>query len=218
MTQLSEIIRDEMQTSPSIRIDIQKNIINIRALAKHIKKRGNLAYSLDAIISAIRRYQETIEEKIDEEPKKLMINSKLSVKNQISSIMLDKNEEVLKTLPKIFEKVEMVQHTVLRIVHAQRSLKIFVDQALLAQVTSLFSEKNIKKIEKDLGEVIIDLNEKSWRKLGILSTLTSQMYLNRINIIECLTCIPEIVFIVKEDDLMKAYEVLYSISKGKEQK
>ena len=218
MTQLSEIIRDEMQTSPSIRIDIQKNIINIRALAKHIKKRGNLAYSLDAIISAIRRYQETIEEKIDEEPKKLMINSKLSVKNQISSIMLDKNEEVLKTLPKIFEMVEMVQHTVLRIVHAQRSLKIFVDQALLAQVTSLFSEKNIKKIEKDLGEVIIDLNEKSWRKLGILSTLTSQMYLNRINIIECLTCIPEIVFIVKEDDLMKAYEVLYSISKGKEQK
>ena len=66
--------------------------------------------------------------------------------------------------------------------------------------------------------MIIDLNEKSWRKLGILSTLTSQMYLNRINIIECLTCIPEIVFIVKEDDLMKAYEVLYSISKGKEQK
>jgi len=219
MTHLSELVRNDIQASPSIRTDLSRKIINMRALAKYIRKKHGLNDSIDAIISAIRRQQEDVEDRRPfEEPSKLVVDSTLSVKNQISSILLDKNEEVLKTIPRIFEKVEMVQHTVLRVVHAQRSVKIFLDQKLLPQVTSLFQNKHIKAVEKDLGEIIIDLNEKSWRKPGILSLLASELYLNRINILECLTCIPEIVFIVKENELMKAYEVLFRISKGESRK
>jgi hypothetical protein len=215
MTNLGQIIRDEIQTTPSIRQDLQKEIINIRALAKNIKKKRSLSYSLDAIISAIRRYEETDDFiKQFDDPAKLVTGSTLSSKNQICSILLEKNEEVLRTIPRIFERVEMMQHRILRFVHTQKSVKIFVDQNLLEQVTSLFPKNSVKTIQKDLGEIVIDLNEKSWGKPGILSLFASELYLNGINIQECLTCIPEIIFMVKEDKLMKAYEVLYKISKG----
>ncbi len=215
MTQLGDIVRDEINTSPSIRADLQKKIINIRALAKHIKKKNSLNYSLDAIISAIRRYQENSNlPNLYFEPSKLIKGASLSSKNRISSIHLEKNEEVLKVIPQIFERIELINHRILRVVHAQKAIKIFLDQAFLDQVVSLFQKKYIKSIKKNMAEVIIEVDENSWETPGVLSFMTSELFLNNINIYEIHTCIPEIVFIIKESDLMKAYEVLYKCSKG----
>lgn len=216
MTQIKNIVWKEIQSSPSIRLDLSRNLINVRALAKHIQKKPTINASLDAIISAIRRYEEEKPyTKLRETAFKVIIGSTLSSKNHIASITLQRNEEVVKTIPKIFNQIKIVEHGTLQIVHTQKAMKIYLDESNLDNVVTLFSKNHVLAIEKNMGEVTVDLNKKSWNTPGVLNILTSELALNNTNILETLTCVPEIVFIFREEDLMKAYEVLYQLSKGK---
>ncbi len=71
--------------------------------------------------------------------------------------------------------------------------------------------KKIKKIDQGLAEVTIHLDERTWSTPGVVAVLTSELSMNNINIIEVMSCIPEIIIFFKEKDLMKAYNVLYDL-------
>ena len=49
-------VMDYLSKDLSIQKDLQRGILNIRALARQIKKEQKLKTSLDAVISAIRRF------------------------------------------------------------------------------------------------------------------------------------------------------------------
>lgn len=215
MTSIKDVVWRAIELSPSTRRELARGTINIRALAKAIKDDLGLEGTIDAVISAIRRYEkessfaDTFKKAIN-----VVLGARLASKNGISSIMLDKSEDVVKILPKIFGAVELGQHRSLRIVHAQRSIKIYLDNETLPQVLELFPKNRIVKIEKGMGEVVIDLKPAVWDTPGVLALLSSELALNNVNIIETFTCVPEIVFIFREEMLMKAYEVLYSLARG----
>lgn len=213
MTQIKDAVWKEIDGSPSIRLDLARDIINVRALAKLLQTRLGLKGSLDAIISAIRRYEE--EEPYQETrdgAMKVIQGARLTSKNHVASVTLEKSEEVVKALPKLFDVIELVEHSTLRIIHAQRKIKLYIDEENLDKVLELFTKKSVKIVEKKLGEVDLDLNPKVWGTPGVLAVLSSELTLHNINIMDTLTCIPEVVLIFREKDLMKAYEVMYQLT------
>lgn len=188
----------------------------MRALAVYLKKKLGIKSSIDAIISAIRRYEE--EEsfaKVRETATKAVEGAKLSSKNQIAAIRLLKNDEVENTIPEIFSEKTGIHHGMVRVVRAQHAMKIYLDEEFLEKIIPLFNKKYVENIERNLGEVTVDLHTINWRIPGILNVFATELALNNISIHEVITCIPEIILFFEESDLMQAYEILHRLTKTK---
>lgn len=48
---------------------------------------------------------------------------------------------------------------------------------------------------------------------GILAVISTELAINGINIMEIMSCFPEMLFFVHGDDIVKAYQILYSLCK-----
>ena len=49
---------------------------------------------------------------------------------------------------------------------------------------------------------------------GILAAISNELAINGINIIEIMSCFPEMLFFVKEQDVLKAHQVLHQLCHG----
>lgn len=213
MNNITKAVWKFIDLDPTIRIGLSRGVINKRALASYIIRKSKMSGNVSAVLSAIRRYEEQspIKDAFDKAID-LIKTTTMSSKNGIVSLTLERSEDVETKLPKLFSVIDVEKHHVLRLIHADESLKLIIDKKNLARVKKLFPENKIQKIEENLAEVTIHMDERSWITPGVASILTSELFAHGINIQEIMSCIPEIILFFKEKDLMNAYNVLYNIS------
>ena len=46
---------------------------------------------------------------------------------------------------------------------------------------------------------------------GILAVIANELAINSVNILEVMTCLPEMLLFVKDEDILKAYQILYHL-------
>ena len=214
MNNITKTVWKYIDSDAAIRQGLQKRVINTRGLAVYFIKRKKLDAEINAVISAIRRYED--EQAFEDSLNKVMDilkDSTLSSKSGIVSLTLEKTSETERALPKLFSVIDMSKQEALRIIQASRSIKVIVDKKNLSKAKKMIPERCIKKIDLNLAEVIILLDERAWATPGVQAALTTELTMSGINIIESMTCIPEMIFFFKEKDFLKAYNVLYSIGK-----
>ena len=152
MTNISKAVHRFIDQDSTIRRDLGREIINIRSLAKYMQPQLGVKADIDAIISAIRRYElDNREEKRFERAVSIIKDAKISTKNHISIIALVKDSSVQALLPKLFSLIDYGRGEVLRIIQAEELIKIVVDQKNVVAVLDLFPKSKIKNVEKNLG-------------------------------------------------------------------
>ena len=114
-------------------------------------------------------------------------------------------------LPELFSMIYYNRGDVLRIIQADESMKILVDEKNLEKIQKLFPEKKIIKIDKNLGEINMHLHPEAVNTPGIAGIITNELALNGINIMEIISCVPEMLFFVDEKDILSAHQVLYRL-------
>jgi aspartokinase len=212
MKSTAEEIWKIIDNNTCIRTDLSKGLINSRALAKYILKEKKLDTTLDAIISAIRRYQPKEQTTISTAScSKILNKAIISTKSSLANIALIKDAEVQNLLPKIFSVVYYNRGDVLRIIQADESMKILVDEKNLSKIEKLFPEDKIIKIDKNLAEINMHLHPEAVTTPGLASIITNELSINGINIMEIISCVPELLFFVDEKDILNAHQVLYKL-------
>lgn len=192
----------------AIQKDLQRQIINMRALAKYLIKKNCLNYSLDAAISSIRRYES--EEEFKEEEKQLSTIFKdavISTKNNISCITARlSSKELLKKL-----SVNNLNAN-FRMIVGKEELKIMAEQPEIDKIKRIFTKEEIIKIEDDLSEVAVKVARKALGTKGVLARISNQIALANINIQETIICPPEFFIYVKEKDIVKTHESIIKLT------
>jgi len=216
MTSVAEDVWRILDNSPCLRRDLSRGLINARALAKHIIKTQKIETTLDAVISAIRRYKPEAATDIFNKSSKILNQATISTKSRLANIALIKDTEVQSLLPKLFSLIHYNRGDVLRIIQADESMKILVDEKNLTKIYELFPEKQIIKIDKNLAEINMHLHADAVKTPGIAGVITNELALNGINIMEIISCVPEMLFFVNEKDILKAHQVLYRLCHIKE--
>jgi len=200
-------------------ITIKKNlydgIVNTRALAKKIIKDLHLSCSLNAVISGIRRYEVKIEsqEKLTEKYK-LLTKAKLSTKTKLVSVLLRKNENIRKKLSQLYTSIDFHGGDILRIFEVSKYVKIIVDEKTLEYVKKIFSKTEIDSIERNIGELSIIYNVDITKIPGVFALLSNELAANSISIIDSMICHSEHIIIVKEKDIQRAFNVIFSLTHG----
>ncbi len=195
-----------LKSDLAIQKDIQRKLINIRALAKYVISKYMLRASLDSVISAIRRYQS--QEKLVQEEKALLGCFKgavVSTKNNVVCITLSMRPA------DFFKKFCATKKPSLRITTGSREVKIIVEQPKLNDMKKAFEKEDIKKIQDKLSEINVKLSVKSLETKGILARIASEIALANISLQEMVVCPPEFLIYVKEKDIVKAHEAILKL-------
>lgn len=201
-----------LDDNPTIRREMNRGLINTSALARFIIKEKKIDTTLDAVISAIRRYNLERHEDIFENAYKLLGETiNISTKSNLAEISLIKDSEVQKILPKLFDIIQYIRGDVLRVTQANESLRILIDEKNMEKVTALFPKSKIINNEVDLAEINIYIHPKMQTTPGILAVISNELANNGINIVEVMTCPPEMIWVVKKSELVKASDVLFKL-------
>ncbi len=216
MSNITHDVWNILDNSPSIRRDMSRGLINTSALARYIIKEKKISASLDAVIIAIRRYKLNQHEEIFNNAQKMFtLTVNISTKSNLAEISLVKDTEVQKILPKLFSFIHYVQGDVLRVTQANKSIRLLIDQKNLEQVIAMFPKDKIISKEKDLAEINIYIPPKMQETPGVLALMANELAINKINIVEFVTCPPEMLCIIKKEDLVKASGILYQLCESK---
>jgi len=201
-----------LDENPSIRREMSRGLINTSALARYLIKKKKINATLDAVIAAIRRYQ--LDELDDIFNKAYILLSQtinISTKSNLAEISLIKDDDVQKILPRLFSIIHYIRGDVLRVTQANESIRILIDDKNMEKVIKLFPKNKILSKEKDLAEINIYIHPKMQTTPGILAVIANELANNQINIVEAMTCPPEMIWVVKKDQLVKASDVLFKL-------
>lgn len=202
MTSIAQEVSNIVSSDISIQKDLIRGLINHRALARYIIDKYNIDASLDAVISSIRRIELEPIKDADKKMANLFKDASISTRNNLVCFTLKK--EALFLLPKIISKN-------IRIVTGTDEIKLIVDKAKSDDIEDMVSAHTVK-IEKDLGEVSIKLDEEAAKTRGVTSRIANEIALNKINIEELFISVPEFLIYVKQKDVIRTHGVLLNLS------
>lgn len=206
ITNLTLLLQNFFNKNPDIREARNKDLVNRRALAKYIIEKERLDKNrFEALVTALRRFEIAPESKAVLDTFKEV---KISTKDNIAIVYLEKSDEVLKNISKVINLINFNKNETLKIVQGSLSLKLFIDEFNINKIENIFSSKDIITIYHNISEINIIFPDKAVKTKGIVSYLTSQLTINNINIIELLTGKPELIIYVDDADILKAYETI----------
>ena len=212
MTHIAEKVKVFLDNDFIIRKCLFRNILSLRALSRYIIKVLRLEEkNLDAVMSAIRRYKKEEKLKSDTDLKKIFSRISIKTRSNIVDICLRKNKKVLEQLNKINAIVDIEKGEVIRIIQAEESIRVILDEKNLDKFFEHFSRNECISIEKNLNEVNLHFTLEAAKTKGILSLISSSLNAEDINVIEIISCAPELLIFIKKDDLLKALNVVNNL-------
>jgi len=206
---INQTIWTFIRKDAAIQKDLQRKIINMRALAKYLIQKNHLNTSLDAVISAIRRFQ-TKDEFKEEETELLNAfrSSVISTKNNMTCLTLALSSREL--LEKICSAKK--NNYSYKLATGDTDLKILIDTPSLEGFKKIFPKEVITKEEKDLSEINVKVAEVALNTKGVLAKIAGELALANINIKEIIICPPSFYIFVKQIDIVKAHESVLKLS------
>ena len=211
MTQnnIAEQVNTFLDNDFVIRKCLSKNIISLRALSREIiRELGLKENNLDAVMSAIRRYKKTEKEESNEKLKKLF--SKLSVKTRsnVVDITLQKNKRSVENISKLNSIVDIEKGEIIIAIQSEQSITIVIDEKNLDKFASISNKSDFISVDKKLVAINLQFTEDARSAKNIIAIVSSSFSAEGINIVEIMSSAPELIIIIKKEDVVKALNVI----------
>lgn len=209
MININQRVWKLLEADLAVKKCLSKKVVNTRALARYLIDKHDLKSSLDAVISAIRRFEaqggyEREEAKI----KNLLKNSLISTRTNITCFTLKLNSvEFLKRIKDINVDIPGT-----RISAGSYEIKLIVTNGKAELFRKKFRDEIIKE-DSDLGEIRLELSEEACKTKGVLARIATELSLHDTNIEELIICPPEFSIYVKEKDMVKAHQSLVELTR-----
>jgi aspartokinase len=206
MTQnISDRVGSFLDNEFVIRKCLFRDILSLRALSRHIIKKLELKEgNLDAVISAVRRYKKTEKEASSEKLRKLFLKIAIKTRSNIADIRVQKNKRSVESISRLNSVVDVEKGEIIRIIQAEQSITIILDEKNLDKFYNIFSKSDCISIDKSLVEINLQFTEEAQNVKGIVALVASSLNAEDINIVEVMSSAPELLIIVKKEDLLKA--------------
>ncbi len=213
MADTSEVVRRLIESDGAIRSGLGRGLINQRSLARYIQNSAGAEgrdFSVDAIIGAIRRYP--IDQSVASHQHIGTLLRKLTMKNKIADVAISNVPEIPAALGKFAAQVDYGRGETFRIVAGVESIRVVLDEKNLHRLATTVPKKDVRQTVTNLAEIIVSLAEVAEKTPGIVSTVTTELAMNGINMIEFMSCVPELIIVVDEKDALRSYASLEKLS------
>lgn len=210
----AELVREAIKSSLFINETLKNGLINYSALTRvllpKIQEKNPKANFQSVLITIQRYYDEVKGKKIVKEFKEILKDSELLMKNQIVSITFERNKFVIDKINKISKNIRWDMGDILfftqgnseitLVIDKKNKLKLNIIKEYILEEKDNFSILSLREPEK--------LKAYSKNVQGFLALLTSALSDSHVNIYDISSTYKQIIFVIEEKYLTKAYETL----------
>ena len=211
---ISSYVKQILIKSPFINEMLLKEVINYANLAYYIQPKVEQLYGSSvnhsSIVMAIRRYSDDLKEIRTKEDEKIDIQYNINIKTNIYDVNFVHSDSFFRSLPKLYEKVQITKGDFLNISIGSHEISLAVSEKFKPIVDDILKEEEILKTIDKLVSITISFSDGYLQTPGILYMASKKLAWENINLIEIITTMNELTFIVESKDSMKAFEVLQS--------
>ncbi|MDA4112789.1 MAG: hypothetical protein OK474_01960 [Thaumarchaeota archaeon] len=215
MPHTTSIVERIIESDGAIRKDLGRGLLNVRALARHIQKEALLEgeeLSTEAVIGAIRRYD--VGGRVAAHENTGLLFKKLTMRNKIVDVAILNDPEITAALGEFASTIDYSLGETFRLVSGVESIRVVIDEKNLDKMKRIIPKKNIPKIVTGLSEIIVSMSEVADTTPGVVSTVTTELAMNGINMIEFMSCVPELIIVVDERDALRSYDAIEKLSRA----
>jgi len=156
---------------------------------------------------AIRRLAEKLEKTFVTKAK-FDKSSDITIKSNLIEITFFKIEDIQEYIPKLYKIVDLKGGDFLTITQGLHEIMIITNEKHEKKIMSIFPKKSIKKKIKGLISLTINIPIEAVETLGLFYLATRALSWENINIIDIVSTLTEMTFIIKEDDTSRAFTTL----------
>ncbi len=216
MPTVAHIVKSIIGKKPFIQEALSRGILNNAALAEEltpvIEKELGKKVKFSAVNMAIRRLGEKLEKTFVVRPK-FDKKSDITIKSDLVAITLYKNDKAEKHIKNIYDIISLKEGDLLTITQGLQEIMIITNRKHRKEMLKLFPKSSIKKIIKSLSSVTIKVPLESIRTVGLFYSVTRALTWENINIVDIVSTLTEMTFILDEDDTARAFEILKRLIK-----
>ena len=204
---IAERTRAYIDTHPSVKDCVAKDLINYSSLARQIMRELDIKNE-EAVMIACRRYSVKLGSKDHErEILSILKDSRLEMKTKICIVTAKNDWAVLHQMDRLFKDF-LNDKSIMQVIQSTSAITIIADEKLKDKVTDSVGKFNVLNIRDGLVEIAVKSPESIVATSGVFSYLVDNLSESGVNIEEAVSCHTDTIFIVSEDDMITAYSVL----------
>jgi len=212
---IAEIVREEIESTPFMRDAIRNGIINYSALARRllpIVKSKTERASEEAVIIAIRRYSEgQKQEPISETLRKVFADSTLSLKGDVVDVSLARAPKVFSAIDDLAREIKWDEGEIMFLTQGTIELGVVTDRKYLARLQEKLGKSDIQFIEKDMAVLSMKSPILGAHTPGLYYFLFGKLAEKGINVYDFVSTPLVASLTLKKEDAAAAYAILDKI-------
>lgn len=210
-------VKSVINRSPFISEMLIQEVISFSNLAKFIKPKVEAIYGQDvnsaAIVMAIRRYADELK-RSKELPDHETINYEISMKTNIYDVNFLRNDSFISSLPVLYERIRPESGDFLNVTLGSHEISLSVSEKYRVIVDEILSKEKIVSSMSDLVAVTIVFHEGDFLETpGVLYLAVRKLAWENINVLEIVSTMNVLTFVIKREDSLAAYAALQTFLK-----
>ena len=219
MTTISNIAQKIVREKPFLEEALAKGLINYAALAENfqeeIEKELRKKVKISAIVMALRRLAEKLETELIKKTSFQFKETDVTIKSDLVEFTVQKSPTVINSIRKVYDSVDFSKGDFLTMTQGIYEITLIFNKKYKNKFEKIFEHEKIIKTIEELASVTIKIPIDVVETVGFFYIITKALNWENINIIEIVSTLTELTFIVKEDDAPRAFKVLKGLIREK---
>jgi len=218
MVTISNLIEHEIKRKPLLQEALTQGIISFSSVAEQlepsISKHLGKDVHLPAIIMALRRHAEKLQQK-SKEQKKFNYQSEIIMKSNLTDVAILKTSSFFTKLQAIYNLVDFEKGDTLNIIQGNYEISIIINSKYKEKLLAMLSDEKVQINEDNLSSLSVNFSKDYVDTPGVLFEFTRKLAWNNINVVEIISTSKELTFIISKKDAVQAFEALQELTEEK---
>lgn len=210
MATVSLLTKKCLEQSFLLKEYLEEGIINYIALANRFKpfieKEMGKPVKASAIAMALRRHCKETESASLQIPS--FKDSEVIIKGALCDIGVYKSLSLFECLKSIHNLIDYSKGDSLNVIHGNYDISIIINERFKDEVMSILKDEKVFNVEDNLVALTARIGKHFIYTPGITFLLLKQLVLKKINLIEIVSSLNEITFIISKKDASSGYNCL----------
>lgn len=185
---------------------LARGTMNLSALARWLQSEAGIDAPEHVVLAAVRRYAGAVRAPPFDRARRLLAQGHVNVRARVCILVLPKAPQTQARLPDLFRSVDFAKGETLRVIQTEKAIKIIIDEDKLHDVQACLGSARALNVQTRLTELNVVMPDECRETPGIIGVLSTALASRGINIVEAVSGLPEHLFLVADEDGLRAYE------------
>jgi len=212
MVTVAHLVENSIQKKPFLEEALARGIINYVALAEtlrpEVEQELKRKVRIPALVMGLRRLAEKLQKTLVMKTPLQFRGTDITIKSSLFEVTIQKSSTIINTIKKLYTLIDFSKGDFLTITQGVYEITIISNQKYKKQFHAFLQEEKIIDTLENLAALTIKIPKEAVETVGFFYVITKALNWNSINIIEIVSTLTELTFIVREDDVSQSFMVM----------